>query len=48
MARSFPCIPILRTIRIFFQNENRDNCQHVSLELKTVVFDKKRCGSEAP
>lgn len=27
---------------IFFQNENRDSSRHVSLELETVVFDKKK------
>jgi hypothetical protein len=29
-----------------FQNENRDNCRHVALELETVVFVKKRHGGE--
>jgi len=37
-----PLYNILRTTRIFFQNENRDNFQHVFLELETVVFGKKR------
>jgi hypothetical protein len=26
---------------MFFQNENRDDCRHVALELETVVFVKK-------
>jgi hypothetical protein len=33
---------------LFFQNENRDNCRHVALELGTVDFVKKRRGGEAP
>jgi len=43
-----PLYIILRAIRKFFQNENRDNCWHVSLELEAVVFDKKRRGGEPP
>jgi len=47
MARSFPCI-YYRQSEYFFQNENRDNFRHVSLELKTVVFDKKGRGRKDP
>jgi len=30
------------TFEYFFQNENRDNCWHVLLELETIVFDKEK------
>jgi hypothetical protein len=46
LDRSIP-LYILRRICIFFQNENRDNCRRVALELETVVFVKKRRGGEA-
>lgn len=36
-------IRVLQRTQIFFLNKNHDNYQHISLELETIVFDKKIC-----
>jgi len=36
------CGPVVALYILRIQNENRNDCRHVSLELETVVFDKKK------